>query len=417
MSDRPFETPHSRAACVALDADDPLAIHREAFSLPPGIIYLDGNSLGPLPRRTLPVLQDVVTAQWGTDLIKSWNAHGWLELPRRIGDRIGTLIGAAPGQVVAADSTSVNLFKVLSAALTMRPERSVIVSEPENFPTDLYVAQGLIRQLGGRHTLRLVAPDGLSDALGPDVALVMLTHVNYRTGRMYDLAELTAKVHAAGAIMIWDLAHSAGAVPVDLDAAGADFAVGCGYKYLNGGPGAPAFLYVARRHQAAFTQPLSGWLGHAAPFAFEAEYRAAEGIGRYLCGTPPILALAALEVGVELVAAAGMGALREKSVGLTSLFAARITERCPGLAAASPADAAHRGSQFCLRHPEAYALMQALIERGVIGDFRTPDILRFGFAPLYVRFADVWDAVELLAEVLETGAWRRPEFQTRKAVT
>jgi kynureninase len=301
--------------------------------------------------------------------------------------------------------------------VAMRPGRAVIVSEPENFPTDLYMAQGLIRQLGDTHTLRLVAQDALSGALGPDVAAVMLTHVNYRSGAMYDMAAVTAQVHAAGALMIWDLAHSAGAVPVALDAAGADLAVGCGYKYLNGGPGAPAFLYVAERHQASFAQPLSGWLGHAAPFAFEPTYRPAEGVARFLCGTPPILSMSALEVGVETVAAAGMAALREKSMALTTMFAARAALRCPSTTPASPADATRRGSQFCLRHPQAYAVMQALIERGVIGDFRTPDILRFGFAPLYVRFVDVWDAVESLAEILDTGAWERPEFHARKAVT
>ena len=412
-----FDLPTSRDACLALDAADPLAAHREAFALPPGVIYLDGNSLGPLPARTEAVLRDVITRQWGTDLIKSWNTAGWIDLPRRVGDRIGALVGAAPGQVIVADSTSVNLFKVLSAAVAMRPGRTVIVSEPENFPTDLYMAQGLIRQLGDTHALRLVAPDALAGALGPDVAVVMLTHVNYRNGAMYDMAAVTAQVHAAGALMIWDLAHSAGAVPVALDAAGADLAVGGGYKYLNGGPGAPAFLYVAERHQASFAQPLSGWLGHAAPFAFETAYRPAEGVARFLCGTPPILSMSALEVGVETVAAAGMAALREKSMALTTLFAARAALRCPSTTPASPADATRRGSQFCLRHPQAYAVMQALIERGVIGDFRTPDILRFGFAPLYVRYTDAWDAVETLADVLDTGAWERPEFHARKAVT
>jgi kynureninase len=407
----------SRAACEALDAHDSLRAHRDAFDLPSGIIYLDGNSLGPLPRRTAEVLRDVVERQWGRDLIRSWNSNGWIDLPHRVGDAIGALIGAAPGQVVAADSTSVNLFKVLSGALAMRPGRSVVVSEAENFPTDLYIAEGVIAQLGGRHTLRRVTPATLDAALGPDVAAVVLTHVNYRTGALYDLAEVTARVHAAGALMIWDLAHSAGAVPVELDAAGVDLAVGCGYKYLNGGPGAPAFVYVARQHQETFRQPLSGWLGHAAPFTFEPSYRPASGIGRALCGTPAILAMSALEVGVQTVAAAGLPALRAKSVVLTSIFAARAAERCPELALASPAAPSERGSQICLRHPEAYAMVQALIDRGVIGDFRTPDILRFGFAPLYVRHVDAWDAVERLREVLDSEAWRRPEYQARKAVT
>jgi kynureninase len=409
--------PTTRAACEALDATDSLRAHRDAFDLPAGLIYLDGNSLGPLPRRTPEVLRDVVSRQWGHDLIRSWNSHGWLDLPRRVGDAIGELVGAAPGQVVAADSTSVNLFKALSAALAMRPGRTVVVSEAENFPTDLYIAEGVIAQLGGRHTLVRATPDTLDAALGPDTAAVVLTHVNYRTGAMYDLPAVTARVQAAGALMIWDLAHSAGAVPVALDEAGVDLAVGCGYKYLNGGPGAPAFIYVAARHQAAFRQPLSGWLGHAAPFAFEPAYRPADGIGRALCGTPAILAMAALEVGVSTVAAAGMAALREKSIALTTLFAAQATERCPEVQLVSPADPTRRGSQICLRHAEAYAVMQALIDRGVIGDFRTPDILRFGFAPLYVRHVDVWDAVVTLREVLDTEAWRRPEYQARKAVT
>lgn len=409
--------PETREACLALDAADPLASHRDAFLLPEGVIYLDGNSLGPLPRRTSEVLASVVREQWGADLIKSWNTHGWIDLPRRVGDAIGTLVGAAPGQIVACDSTSVNLFKVLSAALSMRPGRSVIVSEADNFPTDLYVAEGVIGQLGRGHTLLVTSAERLTDALGPDTAVLLLTHVNYRSGAMHDLVELTERAHAAGALVIWDLCHSAGAVPVALDEAEADFAVGCGYKYLNGGPGAPAFLYVARRHQADFEQPLSGWMGHAAPFHFEVSYRPAEGVSRYLCGTPAILAMAALEVGVGTVAAAGLDALRRKSVELTTLFAERARLRCPELGLASPADPARRGSQICLRHPEAYAVMQALIERGVIGDFRTPDLLRFGFAPLYVRFTDAWDAVEILREILDTAAWDRPELRARKAVT
>jgi len=409
--------PTTRAVCEALDSADPLRTHRDAFDLPAGVVYLDGNSLGPLPRRTAEVLREVVSRQWGQDLIRSWNTHGWIDSPRRIGDAIGALVGAAPGQIAAADSTSVNLFKALSAALTMRPGRTQVVSEAENFPTDLYIAEGVIAQLGGRHTLVRTTPETLDAALGPETAAVVLTHVNYRTGAMYDMAAVTARVHAAGALMIWDLAHSAGAVPVGLDGAGVDLAVGCGYKYLNGGPGAPGFIYVAARHQAAFRQPLSGWLGHAAPFAFEPAYRPAEGIGRALCGTPAILAMAALEVGVSTVAAAGLPALRAKSIALTTLFAARAAERCPEVKLVSPSEPASRGSQICLRHPEAYAVMQALIDRGVIGDFRTPDVLRFGFAPLYVRHVDAWDAVEALRLVLDTEAWRRPEYQARKAVT
>lgn len=408
--------PESRAACLALDTADPLAAHRAEFDLPEGIIYLDGNSLGPLPRRTPGVVANVVAEQWGTDLITGWNRHGWLDLPRRVGNAIGGLIGAHPGEVVVADSTSVNLFKALSAALALRPGRTTILSERDNFPTDLYIAQGLIAQLGGRHTLKLVDDDPAAH-LGADTAVVMLTHVNYRTGAMHDLAAITVRAHAAGALMLWDLAHSAGAVPVDLNAAGADLAVGCGYKYLNGGPGAPAFLFVPERHQAAFTQPLSGWMGHAAPFQFETTYRPADDVGRFLCGTPPVLSMAALEVGVSTVAAAGMSALREKSMALTSLFDGLVARDCPSLVQVTPTDPACRGSQICLRHPEAYAVMQALIAGGTIGDFRMPDILRFGFAPLYVRFVDVWDAAAQLSRVLATGAWDRPEFHTRQRVT
>jgi len=425
----------TRDDCVALDRDDPLAALREQFELPPGIIYLDGNSLGVLPRATPARVARVVQQEWGQGLIRSWNDAAWMDLPQRVGDKIARLVGAAPGTLVATDSTSVNLFKVLSAALTIQRAdaagRRVIVSERSNFPTDLYIAESLARE----HGLELVLVDGddIAARLHDDVALLMLTHVNYRTGRMHDMAALTRAAHAAGALAIWDLAHSAGAVPVDLTGADADFAVGCGYKYLNGGPGAPAFVWVHPRHVDRFWQPLSGWIGHAAPFEFTPGYRPASGIARYLCGTPSVVQLAALECGVDTVLAAeplgGMAALREKSLELTRLFARLVEERCAGhgLAVSSPRDDAVRGSQVCLTRDEgAYEIVQALIARGVIGDFRggdkahaasAHDVLRFGFTPLYIGFADVWDAVEHLRRVLERGEWHDARFGQRAAVT
>jgi kynureninase len=403
----------------ALDACDPLAPLRSRFHLPEGVIYLDGNSLGPLPRTARHRLVQVAEDEWGNGLIRSWNSAGWIELSQRIGDKLARLIGAQPGEVIVADSTSINLFKALAGGLALRPDRRVIVTERDNFPTDLYMAQGLIALLGGTHELRLVEADAIAQAIAADTAVVMLTHVNYRTGRMHDLAALTRCAHEHGALVIWDLAHSTGAVPVDLNGAEADFAVGCGYKYLNGGPGAPAFIFVARRHQASFRQPLSGWLGHAQPFAFEGCYRPAEGIARALCGTPPILSLAALECGVDIALEAPMAAVRAKSLALTDLFITLVEQRCAGhgLRLVTPREHDRRGSQVCFAHPDAFPIMQALIARGVIGDFRAPDVLRFGFAPLYLRYADVWDAAHILAEVLDTRAWDRPEFRQRAIVT
>ncbi|MCX8005133.1 MAG: kynureninase [Burkholderiaceae bacterium] len=422
----------TREECLEFDRRDPLAPQRAAFALPEDVVYLDGNSLGALPRATLPRLQRVVEHEWGQRLIRAWNEAAWIELPRRVGAKIARLIGASPHEVICVDSTSVNLFKVLAAALklqTARPqvsmrERRVILSERDNFPTDLYIAQGLTEWLGARYELRLVGFNEVTAAIDESVAVLLLTHVNYRTGAKHSLSSITYRAQQAGALAIWDLAHSAGAVPVDLNAAHVDFAVGCGYKYLNGGPGAPAFLYVADRHQKAFAserfvQPLAGWLGHRAPFDFAADYEPAAGIDRFAVGTPSVLALAALECGVDTVLAAGIDALRAKSVQLTELFIRLVEERCGGLGLqlVSPRDAAYRGSQVCYAHPHAWPVMQALIARGVIGDFRAPDILRFGFAPLYVRFVDVWDAVEALREVLATGAWDRPEFHQRRTVT
>ncbi|MDO8370647.1 kynureninase [Polaromonas sp. YR568] len=419
--------------CRALDVRDALRPLRDHFVLPEDVIYLDGNSLGVLPRSAAARVAEVITREWGQDLIRAWNSAGWFNLPQRLGDKIASLIGAGAGEVVATDSTSVNLYKVLSAALNMAaedaPARKVIVSERSNFPTDLYIAEGLCRERGYR--LLLVEPDEIIAALTQDAAVLMLTHVNYRTGAMHDMATLTSAAHAAGVLVVWDLAHSAGAVPVDLQGANADFAIGCGYKYLNGGPGAPAFVWVHPRHTDRFRQPLSGWWGHAAPFEFTPDYRPAAGITRYLCGTQPILSLAALECGLEVFGAAdalgGMGALRTKSLALTDLFITLVEERCDGhgLGLATPREHAQRGSQVCLSRSEgAYAIVQALIARGVIGDFRAgsgdgrhPDILRFGFTPLYIGFEDVWHAVEHLKQVLETAEWKRPEFNQKHAVT
>ena len=409
---------------MALDGADPLAPLRDQFSLPPGVIYLDGNSLGVLPRSTAARVQQVVTDEWGEGLIRSWNSAGWITLPQRVGDKIAQLVGVGAGELVVADSTSVNLFKVLSAALSIAqtdaPARRVIVSERSNFPTDLYIAQALAAERG--FELRLVEPEDLPAALGAQTAVLMLTHVNYRTGRMHDMAALSRASHEAGALVIWDLAHSAGAVPLALADDGADFAIGCGYKYLNGGPGAPAFVWAHPRHADRFWQPLAGWMGHAAPFEFTPGYRPAAGISRYLCGTPPVLSLAALECGVDSVLAAqalgGMPALRAKSLALTKLFAAQVQAHCPGLSLVSPLDDAQRGSQVCFGHTEiGYPVMQALIARGVIGDFRAPDVLRFGFTPLYLRFVDAFDAAEHLRQVLNGGEWQRPEFNQRQAVT
>ncbi len=424
--------------CRALDAQDPLRALREQFTLPGGVIYLDGNSLGVLPNTAAARVALAVTREWGEGLIRSWNSAGWFELPQKLGNKIAQLIGAKPGEVVATDSTSINLYKVLSASLHIAardaPARKLVVSERSNFPTDLYIAEALCKERGLQ--LKLVEPEEIAAALTADVAVLMLTHVNYRTGAMHDMAAVTAAAHAAGVLTVWDLAHSAGAVPLDLHAANADFAVGCGYKYLNGGPGAPAFVWVNPKHADRFWQPLAGWWGHAAPFEFTPDYQPAPGIARYLCGTQPILSMTALECGLDTLLAAqplgGIAALRSKSLALTDLFIALVEQRCAGhgLGLATPREHAQRGSQVCLtRLDGAYAIVQALIARGVIGDFRagdpstgsgrtgSPDILRFGFTPLYIGFEDVWNAVEHLRQVLETGEWQRAEFNQKQAVT
>ncbi|MEB3416172.1 kynureninase [Alteriqipengyuania sp. WL0013] len=392
-----------------LDEADPLADYRDRFLLPDEVIYLDGNSLGALPRATPKRIAEVVGTEWGHGLIRSWNSADWIGLPQRVGGKIAPLIGAAPHEVIACDSVSVNLFKLISAALELRPGRNVVLSEPGNFPTDLYMIEG------SRAEQRLADRESLAGALDDCVALLLLTHAHYKTGAVFDMAALTKAAHDAGALVLWDLSHSGGALPVDLRSCGADFAVGCGYKYLNGGPGAPAYAFVAERHHDALRQPLSGWMGHAQPFAFDDAYRPAPGVDRLLCGTPPVIQMTALEVGVDLVAEMGVERLWAKSRALSEFF-----RECLGkteLELVSPTDADARGSQLSYRHEEAYALSQTLIARGIIGDFRAPDILRLGFAPAYLTFEDIARAAAALREILDTGAWDRDEFRQRAAVT
>jgi kynureninase len=414
-----FRKPVTLDDCRRQDEADALQSVRAQFVLPDGMIYLDGNSLGALPVAAHARMGHTIGVEWGERLITSWLRSGWMEMPLRIGDKIARLIGAATGEVVVADSTSVNVFKTLASALTLRPDRTVILSTADNFPTDLYIAQGLIQQLGGRHELRLVDDSEIERHLDQHTAALLLTHVNYKSGRMYDMPGLTRAAHAAGALTLWDLAHSAGAVPVDLNACNADFAVGCGYKFLNGGPGAPAFLFVARRHQDAVRQPLSGWLGHAQPFAFTSDYAPADGIARYICGTPPVLSMTALECGVDILLSVDMAEVRRKSLALSNLFLRLVSEQCDDadLQPITPLDEDARGSQISFRHPHAYEVMQALIAAGVVGDFRAPDILRFGLTPLYTRFIDVWHAVDAIHRILAKRDWDRPEFRLRKSVT
>lgn len=405
--------PEGRAA--EYDAADVLTGYRDRFTLPDGVIYLDGNSLGALPRATPEDLRHVVEREWGEGLIRSWNSAGWFEAASRIGGKIAPLIGAAPDEVIACDSTSVNLFKLIAAALQMRPGRKVILSEPGNFPTDIYMIAGLEQQ--GLAERRLADPGGLVEALDGDVALLLLTHVHYKTGAVHDMSALTRAAHDAGALVLWDLSHSTGALPVDLDGAKADFAVGCGYKYLCGGPGAPAFAFAAKHHHTRLSQPLTGWFGHAAPFAFPDDYEAAPGIEQLLCGTSPVLGLAALEVGVDLIAEIGVARLYAKSQALSEFFLECLAAHGVSLECASPTESSARGSQLSFRHPDAYAICQALIARGVIGDFRAPDILRLGFAPAYLSFADIAAAARHLSEVIASGEWQKHEFEYRARVT
>jgi kynureninase len=400
----------------ALDIADDLARARQLFDLPDGIVYLDGNSLGALPKGVKSRLADVVARQWGEGLIRSWNTHDWIDLPSRLGDRIGRLIGAPKRTVTVADSTSINLFKALSMALFLRPDRRVIVSEKGNFPTDIYIAEGLADLMGQGHQLRLVEPGQLATAITRDVAAVMLTEVNYKTGARHDMTAITAFAHEMGALTVWDLAHSAGALPVDLTTASADFAVGCGYKYLNGGPGAPAFIYVAPEHHYGLRQPLTGWLGHAAPFEFAADYRPAEGIEAMRVGTPPILSMSALDAAIDVFDGIDLNRVKAKADALFELFVTEVKAQAPDLELVTPTDPARRGTQVSFRFSEGYAAMQALIARGVIGDFRGPDIMRFGLTPLYLRYADVWRAASILSQVMRRREWDRPEYRVRSKV-
>jgi kynureninase len=400
----------TRNHCLERDAQDPLANLRDQFDLPPGVIYLDGNSLGARPKAALARAQHVIAREWGHDLIRSWNSAGWFDLPKRLGNRLAPLIGAADGEVVVTDTTSVNLFKALAAALLMqaseplRASRRVIVTERSNFPTDIYMAQGLTSWLDRGYSIKLIdSVDELPAAVDADTAVVMLTHVNYRTGYQYDMRATSALAHAAGALIVWDLAHSAGAVPVALEADGADLAVGCTYKYLNGGPGSPAFIWVPRKHQPRFQQPLSGWWGHAAPFAMAPGFEPTDGIGRALCGTQPIVSLAMVECGLDVFGQTSMAAVRAKSLALTDLFIELVEQRCADhpLGLVTPRAPAERGRPGRVTPPHGYAVMSALIARGVIGDYREPAIMRFGFTPLYTGFADVWDAVDILRDILD----------------
>ncbi|MCQ9387275.1 kynureninase [Brevibacterium sp. 50QC2O2] len=442
-------TPLTRADLLALDAADPLAGVRNAFELPAGVIYLDGNSLGPKPAGALEVARRVIEGEWGTGLIRSWNDAGWFELPARLGDKVAGLLGGAEGTAVVTDTTSVNLFKTAAAALRIQaadhPEKRTIYTQRENFPSDIYILTGLAEQLnqgrtGGSGELdtwesvpadaapyrvelvddaEVVAWGDGSRPVPEDAALIVLTHVNYRTGRLFPMAQVSRAAHAAGALTVWDLCHSAGALPIALRADGADFAVGCTYKYLNGGPGSPAFLWVSPEHVGRFSQPLSGWWGHNAPFAMSPEYTPADDVRRYLTGTQGMLSMSVAELGLDIAADSDIAAVREKSLAMTDLFIRLVRERLADhpLTLVTPEAHAERGSQVSIAHPEGFAVMQALIARGVIGDYREPEVLRFGFTPLYLSYADVWDAVEVLREVLDDKLWDAPEYRRRGAVT
>ncbi|GAA1248099.1 kynureninase [Prauserella halophila] len=415
-----------RTACEIRDENDPLRAFREDFVLPEGTIYLDGNSLGARTAGAAARAHEVVTNEWGTGLIRSWNTAGWFDLPVTLGEKISGLVGGGSGSTVVTDSTSINLFKAAAAALDIQaedaPGRTVVLTQQENFPSDIYLLQGLTRQLGDHYEVRLVDDEvaaGLPTALTDEVALVVLSHVNYRTGRLFDMAATTEAIHAGGAAVIWDLCHSAGALEVDLAGSGADMAIGCTYKFLNGGPGAPAFIWVSGALQNRRPQPLSGWWGHARPFDMAADYTPAEGIRRFLTGTQPVLSLSVAEVGLDIFARADMAAVRSKSLELSDLFMTLAEQRLPDhpIEIVTPREHEHRGSQVSITHPEAFAVMSALIERGIIGDYREPSVLRFGLTPLYVGFTDVWDTVEALRDILDNRSWDAPRHQVRGAVT
>ena len=409
----------ARDVAERLDAEDPLRDFRSRFLLPPAKVYLDGNSLGPVPVGTRERVSGVIEEQWGEDLVGAWNRHDWIRLPQRVGGKVARLIGAGRHEVVVTDSISINLFKLLAAGLRLRPGRGVILCEEESFPSDIYVAEGLVDLLGPGTQLRRVARRQVPEAFDDDVAVACLNHVDFKTGHLHDLEAVTAAGRRRGCLVLWDLAHSAGVMPLELRATGVEMAVGCGYKFLNGGPGAPSFLFLAEALQDKARSPLQGWMGHAAPFAFEGSFRPAPGLDRFLCGTPPILSLAALDLGCDLLLAVDLGRVREKSLRLGNLFleGAAELEETYGLVASSPRRDGLRGSQVCFRHDHAYPIVQALIHRGIIGDFRAPDTLRFGLSPLILRYRDVAVALEILRDVLETGSWSDPRFARRHAVT
>jgi kynureninase len=412
-------SPVSREACVARDSTEPLRGFRDRFIIPEGIIYLDGNSLGPMPRAAAGILNRTIEREWGQDLIKSWNSAGWFDMPARLGDRVGALLGAAPGQTLVCDTTSVNLYKAIHAAIGLRPDRDVVIAEDESFPTDLYIVEGAMKSAGRPMKRRLIGVDGPSveALLDRKVAVAVLSHVNYRTGELLDMTAITRQLHDAGALVVWDLCHSVGVVEIAFDLHEIDFAVGCTYKYLNGGPGSPAFIAVAKTHHSAAQHPLSGWWGHAAPFAFDRDFRPDPGIKRFLCGTQPIISLRGVDAALAAMEGVAVAALRQKSLALTELFITRVTALLPGLDIVTPRQPSLRGSQVGISFDRGYAVVQAMIERGVIGDFRAPDLMRFGFAPLYVRFQDVWDAAEILAGCINSEVWRDPRFNRQLDVT
>ncbi len=390
---------------------------KSMFHLPEGVLYLDGNSLGPLPKSAGDRVGSMMKDEWGQLLITGWNKAGWMGMPTGLGDRIGRLIGAEPGSVVVGDTLSIKVYQAVASALELNPTRKVVLSDNGNFPSDLYMADGLLRSLGTDYELRVVDPEYVAAQINEEVAVLMLTEVDYRSGRMHDMKALTELAHANGVVTVWDLAHSAGAIPVDLSGCNADFAVGCTYKYLNGGPGAPAFVYVAPRLSDRVRPALSGWLGHEAPFAFDLDYRPGAGIERMRVGTPPVIQMAALSAAMDIWDMAEMADVRAKSIKLTELFITRVEATCPGLTLASPRDPAQRGSQVSFHFDEGYAAMQALIARGVIGDFRAPDIMRFGFTPLYIDEGDVEQAAQILADIITNKLWDKPEYKIRQRVT
>lgn len=409
--------------CQQWDAEDELANLKSQFDLPQGVIYLDGNSLGAKPIKAMDCAQQVINQQWGTDLINSWNKAGWWDLPVRLGNKIGQLVGARENETVVTDTTSMNLFKVLATAIGIQqqhPTRKTIIAERDSFPTDLYMIEGFMALINQGYKLQLIdQPEDLPQYLDEQTAVVVLSHVNYRTGYLHDMAAVNQQVHAQGALIIWDLCHSIGAVPIDLNGSNSDFAIGCTYKYLNGGPGSPAMLWVHSRYQTEFNQPLSGWWGHAKPFAMDVSYTPADNVRRYLCGTQPIVSMSLVECGVDIFLQTDMQALRQKSLRLTDVLIQLLEQECAGydLTLITPREHLHRGSHISVRHPHGYAIVQALIARGVIGDYREPEVIRLGVTPLYLSFCDIWQAVQHLKQVLVSQEWAQPQFQTRQQVT